>query len=839
MPEAANPVTELFARALDLDPAERERFLREKCGAHGEEVRELLAHHERAEAEPFWEQNAMGHEAAAPDAAIGETLGAYRIEALIGTGGMGRVYRAHRADAAFEKPVAIKRIKRGMDADEIVARFRAERQILAGLEHPNIARLLDGGTDAAGLPFLVMEYVEGLPLPAYLASLPRFDLAGRLRLFREICAAVHYAHQRMVIHRDLKPSNLLVDADGRPKLLDFGIARLLDPALGQPFTQPHERVLTPDYASPEQLRGELVTTASDVYSLGVILHELLTGTRPGTGTFAIQGAPERRRDLERIVLTALAEEPGRRYSSVAQLSDDVGRYMDRRPVAAQGDSLGYLAARFLQRHKLLSAAAVLVVLTVTVGLVATRRAQARAERRFVELQTFAHAVVFNYADAIKGLPGSTPVQQMLIKDSLAYLDRLSAEAGGDASLRRDLIGAYSKISQVQGDPYHDNVGDSAAALRTGTKAVRLGEELVRDEASVANIMALADAYDTLSNVQSATGDLQAVEANSLRALALYQQADRVAPNDLETRLLISQAYWGLGDLNGAPGMGNLGRSTVALEYYRKALATAREAEGMRTPVARATRMRVFWSLDSLGLMELAMGDAAGARRDTGEALGLIRALVKTEPGSTSVRSALSLALDHAGRLALANGDAAGALGYYREAVEVAGKAFAADPKNVGNRRKLGIIKAYYSLALRRNGSAGEAVAPARESFQLMQELAAGDPGNADFRSDVSIANRRMAEAYIDANARGEALPYAVQAIAGHRAHVAQAPNSFVQLCLARALVVYGDALGAGPERVAAYEEARGLLAQLARRDAASAMLASEYAQCLEKLARGR
>src|SRR5262245_28756322 len=346
-------------------------------------------------------------------------VGPYRLIREIGRGGMGTVLLAVRSDDAFQKRVAIKVLRRGMDTDAIVGRFRHERQILASLEHPHIASLLDGGTTDDGLPYFVMEYVDGQLVTDY-CDAKALDTTSRLELFRKICAAVQHAHQNLVIHRDIKPANVLVTSDGTPKLLDFGIAKLLNPDPGVQTlaaTIAGSPLMTPEYASPEQVRGETVTTATDVYSLGVLLYELLTGRRPydlpsrtpdeiqrvvcnsvpvrpstvvthAASSQSTRDRPEidsertrppdadrlRRRlagDLDNIVLKALAKEPSRRYASVDQFSEDIHRHLTGLPVIARKDTLGYRTAKFIRRNRAGVAAAALVVLALVAGLIGT------------------------------------------------------------------------------------------------------------------------------------------------------------------------------------------------------------------------------------------------------------------------------------------------------------------------------------------------------------------------------------------------------------------------------------------------------------------------------------
>src|SRR5258708_14888944 len=323
----------------------------------------------------------------------GDRIGPYRVLRTLGVGGMGEVFLAERADAEFEQQVAIKVVYGGAFARTVQSRLKIERQILAQLDHPNIAHLLDGGSLPDGTAYIVMEYVDGVPIDAFCDS-NRLDIVARLKLFQTVCAAVHYAHQNLIVHRDLKPSNILVTAAGAPKLVDFGIAKLLDERQAGhhtlAVTQADIRVMTPDHASPEQVRGQAITTSSDVYVLGVLLYKLLTGTGPfvipsmrltdieraicerdpplpshqcanddteeARGIADARGTnPGRLRrtlagDLDNIILMAMRKEPERRYGSAQQMAGDIQRYLDGKPVIAHGDSFSYRSSKFVRRH---------------------------------------------------------------------------------------------------------------------------------------------------------------------------------------------------------------------------------------------------------------------------------------------------------------------------------------------------------------------------------------------------------------------------------------------------------------------------------------------------------
>jgi eukaryotic-like serine/threonine-protein kinase len=421
-PTRLQRVRQLFEDALDRDPTTRDAFLTEATAGDEDLRREVesLLH--------ALEQGGDSLESAASDmlasalreaddgtSLVGQRIGAYDIVRLIGYGGMGAVYEGLRADEQFEKRVAIKMLRRGVEGDLAIRRFRYERQILASLNHRNIAALLDGGVTPDGQPYIVMEYVEGQPITRY-CDARRLSVQGRVALFRQVCAAVQHAHQNLVVHRDLKPGNILVDTDGTVKLLDFGIAKLLREEEGPeqlPLTHGGTRAFTPEYASPEQVRWLPMSTASDVYSLGLVLFELLTGTRPFRfehkllseieKTICEEEAPrpssvvpdekadalgERRAtrvraqlvgDLDAIILKAVRKEPARRYGSAEQLAADLRRHLEGQPVSAQRDWYGYRVGKYLRRHRWEVAASLLFVASLVGGIIATSRQARRAE----------------------------------------------------------------------------------------------------------------------------------------------------------------------------------------------------------------------------------------------------------------------------------------------------------------------------------------------------------------------------------------------------------------------------------------------------------------------------
>ena len=425
-PDRWRRIEDIFQAVLDCDPGRRAAFLDDACAGDAElraEVDSLLAaHHDTGFKTSVAMEEALGAlEFRSDELGAGRRIGPYKVVRMIGRGGMGSVYAAARDDDAFQKVVAIKVIRRGLDTDDIIRRFRAERQILATLDHPNITRLLDGGTTDDGLPYFVMELIEGEPIDRYCDG-HKLAITERLKLFQSVCEAVRYAHQNLVVHRDIKPGNVLVTREGVPRLLDFGIAKLLAADPEASHTRTNASALTPEFASPEQLRGDPVTTATDVYSLGVLLHVLLTGSRPdresGPGSAPpakpSSRAPEtsRRRiagDLDNIVLMALHDDPKRRYASAEQLSDDIRRHLTKVPVIARPDTRGYRTARFIQRNKGLVAAAVAVLLTLTAGVAATlwQARVARRERDAARLEQAKAARINAFLQDMIGYSGQT------------------------------------------------------------------------------------------------------------------------------------------------------------------------------------------------------------------------------------------------------------------------------------------------------------------------------------------------------------------------------------------------------------------------------------------------
>jgi serine/threonine-protein kinase len=557
------------------------------------EVEAVILRSERT-AEPLASPVAAlrGDALAAPATLIGERIGTYTVVRLIGVGGMGAVYEATRADAEYQKRVAIKVVQRDVDSDLSAARFRRERQILASMVHPNIATMYDGGVMDDGRPFLVMEYVEGAPITTW-CNARALPVRDRVALFRQVCAAVHHAHKNLVIHRDLKPGNILVAGDGTVKLLDFGIAKLLGSADGDadsgdeamPLTRAGARAFTPEYASPEQIRGLPLTTASDVYSLGVVLFELLTGRRPyqpksralvdieravldtpvprpssvitdeGSRSLGQNAARVRQRlhgELDSIALTALHPEASRRYPSAEAFSDDLQNYLTSLPVRAQRDWVGYRARKFVLRNKAASAASLLAIGGLLVGVVLSVNAAHHARTEQVKAEA-ANGFLRRLLASVHPATGSRDAMVSDVLDAAAR--RIEQDFANDPGIRADL-------ETVIGESY-EGLGRYPEAERQLRSALGLREQF-SGPASVEVVASL----NNLGEQYLDQGALDSAAALFHRALTLEQRRAR-EPDSLYASLLGN-----LGSLAHAQG-----QSHDAERFHREALAIKRRLFG--------------------------------------------------------------------------------------------------------------------------------------------------------------------------------------------------------------------------------------------------------------------
>jgi serine/threonine protein kinase len=803
-------VEALFIEALERPPDARAAFLATVEDEQvRSEVRSLLACHvpehgliTSAIGRVADEWAASGDAAGGGNAVIGRRFGAYEVTALLGQGGMGAVYRARRADGHFEQDAAIKLVRFGFDTPPAMERFLQERRILARLTHPAIARLLDGGTaiDETGreTPYLVMEYVDGEPITRHCAE-HRLSIADRVALFRLVCDAVQHAHQQFIVHRDLKPTNILVTRDRQPKLLDFGIAKLLTEDVERAAASTSTGLLlTPDYASPEQVTGGPVTAASDIYALGVLLYELLTGekaqrfqslspleiarvvcdTQPIRPSLAVAadtpGAARIRRqlegDLDTILLKALQKEPERRYRSVEQFSEDLRRHLDGVPVIARADTIGYRAAKFVRRNRWPVAGGTLIAASLIAGTIVSTWQARRAERRFDQVRSLAHSLIYDVHDEIRELPGSTRVQQKIVTTGLDYLNRLAAEAGGDAGLQRDLAAAYVRIADVQGGPLASNLGDVKGALESYRKARELydrmpGADRTRDVAGVDVKIGEALSYH---------GDLPGALAAYTRAQSTLEPvagAPGARAEDLEQ---LSNVFEGLARVEGlARDMTKSLESSERVLKIRRSLAERDPANHARLDMLAESEAEVSMALQR-------MGNPRDALPHAQQSLAYREQRAAEQPNNVAAQRSLILSYSHVADV-LGNptmpslGDAAGATDLYRKMTAVAERLAAADQFDERAKWDLSNCLLRLGSALVASPARDEGIGRLEQAAALLREMAAAEPANNRVRINEAFVYRRLGDALADGSRADDAIDRYGRAIEGANAVLASDP----------------------------------------------------------------
>jgi serine/threonine protein kinase len=792
--------------ALEMNPAERARYLDDACAHQGiarSDIESLV--------ESFEESGTFLDEPAPVAAAglaleasrscwTGRRLGAYQIVDELGEGGMGTVFRATRADGMYDKQVAIKVIRSGLSTSFFVERFRNESRILASLEHPNIARLLDGGVTEEALPYVVLEFVVGLPIDEYCEH-HNLSMDDRLKLFRTVCSAVQYAHQNLVVHRDLKPANILVTEDGVPKLLDFGIAKILDPLsadIRADRTLTIMRMMTPDFASPEQVRGEPITTVSDVYSLGVILYVLLTGKRPyrlrstapheiskavcdeeperpsaaalripedtrGTQSAprpaGTDGAPETQRlhralsgDLDNIVLKALRKDPDRRYATVDQLSEDIRRHLEDLPVSARPDTVMYRASKFIARHKAGVAAAVGVAVALVAGMaVALREARiahderVRAERRFNDVRKLANTLLFEVHDSIRDLSGATDARRLILERAQEYLDSLAGDSRTDPGLLRELATAYQRLANVQGDKRDANLGNTARASQNTRKAVELRETaLALDPRNQDLRRELAEGYTGLARFLSNAHDEKGARDLHKKALLILEKLSVSNPEDLRMQMALGVGYERLGSflINDSSDDREGAREAYekSLRIFESLLKIDPENEEYRTNVSFGHK-----HLGSLLAVQDRLDEALDHYR---QALAIDEAQVAAHPDNLSTRYYVTYSYSDTGYILGKRGDLDAALSYYHKALAIRAAMAAADPRDRRARAGLGNTHNYIGGLLQTKGNYQTALDSFKEALSIREAMARSDPADEDARFKVAETQSLIGQLYV-------------------------------------------------------------------------------------------
>jgi tetratricopeptide (TPR) repeat protein len=776
----------VFHEALAAREEVREELIRSQCGGDAaliEEVRSLLEAcqaEERVTALRLQEpQNGEGNHPAH------QRVGPYEIDRLLGRGGMGAVYLAHRADGQFEQKVAIKLIDLPLATALFRERFRQERQILAELQHPFIARLLGGGVTAGGDPYLVMEYVDGVPIHRFCEE-RRLSTPERLALFMRVCEAVQFAHQNFIVHRDLKPDNILVAEDGSPRLLDFGTAKLLSPSLVRPggeLTREGCQSFTPQYASPEQVLGNPITTASDTYSLGVLLYLLLTGTQPyelkemttaemlrviceEAPRRPSQAAGSNKRldaDLEAILLKALRKEPRERYLTAEQMASDVRAYLEGQPVGARQGTLRYRASKFIRRNRLALAGTAALAVTLIAGVAGVlwqakvaNEERRKAEARSADLRQLSNSLLSELDEAIKQLPGSTGAQKLLVTRVLEHLDRMAKDAQGDRQTKLDLIDAYTRLGNIQGNAYDQNLGDPTGAFVSLGKALDLARPLAASGSMDREATrALALAEQSRSEILWQTGKTPEAVSVMRDAVKSY---DVLAADPHATAALLAEvagAHGTLADELGQPGTQSLGDGPGAIVEYGKDLSLTIRGLSIDPSLMRAKRALIIAPL-KIANVEMET-DPAQALKDFRIALQRVDALPQAEQVNLATTRLRTILVRKEANALVQLGEYSEANALFAEIYPSFQRFVAADPQDLRALEDLQVLlddeavgyEAAADPALAVAGSSPRANLAAEEDLlaqqiAILKEMFKQDPSNESWKMLQANAQVRLA-----------------------------------------------------------------------------------------------
>ncbi len=764
-PERFAELERIFSEAIALDGPARATFLDSLSDAalrgelEGLLRTDALSRGELANAISDLARTPSPGEEGMPPEWAGRLIGSYRIIREIGRGGMSIVFEASR-EGDFAQRVALKISTLAPFSQPLLERFRQERRILAGIEHPHIARLIDGGSTSEGLPFFVTEYCEGESLDRYMAR-ANPGLRAVCELFQKICSAVEYAHQNLIVHRDIKPANVLVDDAGNPKLIDFGIAKLLDLDAAQ--TQTAIGPGTPSYAAPEQVMGRPVTTRTDIYQLGLLFFEMLTRRRAQVVeesslaglqrsicevelplASSVPGAERLRGDLDVIIATATQKDPDRRYRSVAALADDVRAHLASRPIHARADSKAYRVGRFLRRNRLASSAVALAVLALLTGVAATTYQARLAERRFTQVRGIARALLYDVQGAIQVLPASVDAQQVVVQTALNYLNGLSAEAGGDETLQLEIATGYLRTGNIQANVLGSSLEQRAAGQGSYQKALAILEPLsARRPADAAIAGELAAVYSALAEIDVRSGRSALALKRTQSGIQVMERAVALNPADRPLSLRLVRAYVQFNrDI--------AGRQQVDLSHVRKPIA-------LLEPLLRQNP-------DDAALQEEAAGAYAGAvaahfnahqtkeaKPYAEQALALRERLVAAQPNNAPARRALMLAYAALGDIHWgfphSLGDRDTAIAYYGKMLGPAEWLREREPGKRSTRTDLAMARMRYAGAMPPKDP--RAVEFLTESLSAMEEIVREDPSNSSVsRQQIDLCLRlaaRLAE----------------------------------------------------------------------------------------------
>jgi len=586
--EQLKPILEM---GLSLDMVERDAYLRKVCFDNPElyqEACKLLANENELTLSLAKVITFDGIEFANQE---GRILGHYKLLKEIGRGGMGAVFLAERTDGEYEQKVAIKILQTGRSSDSLIRKLRNERQILANLKHPNIVNILDGGTSEQGIPFIVMEYVDGTVITDYIEE-HHLNLNERLLLFQKLCDVISFAHQKLIIHRDIKPSNILINQAGEIKLLDFGIAKILNPD-GQSFQETQQLFVTPDYASPEHIKGQTLTISSEVYSLGILFYQILTGINPFKSADSSLSSmmemiceynpppPSKQNensntklkgDLDNICLKALRKDPKDRYHSVDHFSQDLERYLQHLPVKATKDQWSYRAKKFLVRNRTYIISGMVIFLITLAGLFASLYQAGVAKAMFNDLRGLTGSMLFEFYDGVANLEGATGVKELVVSKTLTYLKKMETRNAGNANLMNDVSDGYQRLGNIQGNSYLANMGKPDDALVSYSKAVHISEMLAAEHSTNQKyLFSLSQAFMGLGDIMYTLGRLDTTLKLYQKSNQLLTELSNTHSDSLKYGLALAESFSRIGDVSGMFGYSNLGNTAMSLKSYHKSI----------------------------------------------------------------------------------------------------------------------------------------------------------------------------------------------------------------------------------------------------------------------------
>lgn len=846
-PEQWKEISLFLDQGLDLSPEERTEWLRslsEKDAKLASVVQALLDEERQVEGKGFLERSPFqaGRELA------GEKVGSYRLVSQIGQGGMGSVWLAERSDGRFERKAAVKFVNIALTGRVTEERFKREGSILGRLTHPNIAELLDAGITSDGVPYLILEYIDGKAIDQY-CDRQKLTVEARIKLFGDVLSAVAEAHANLIVHRDIKPSNVLVRNDGQVKLLDFGIAKLLaqdDNATVTMLTGEAGGPMTPMFAAPEQVTSGTVTTATDIYALGVMLFILLTGQHPaGTGAYSPAGlvkaivedeaprasvlalssgsatenrssTPDKlsrqlRGDLDTILSKALKKNPQERCASVTALADDLRRYLKHEPISVRPDTFAYRTVKFVRRNRVVFALATVAMAAILVGSgVAVYQARI-AQRRFQEVRKLAHTFVFDLHDEVAKLDGSTKAREMMVQTGLQYLDNLAKNAGSDLELQKEIAAGYMKIGDAQGFPTQPNLGRTEDALASYRKAGEIYERLARkDDAYLPDLAAFYRNYAGLFRFSDHPERARELYESAIQTFDRLRSRQQLTP---EQEVLYARAWCNVGDVD------------EEADKYSEAWTEFEHCNELAH--AQLNRKKDQYSLEMVSQSEERVGTAAQELGHLREALqafdqqeAALRELLAAEPLNPKLHRNLALMYQFRARVYFSEsypdyGDSKRGLENFQLYLQTAQQMLNRDPNNVAARLSVALAMLKVSHCLQPSDPPA-AIRLARDSLQMLDPMIASKIGGNKPGLDRAYGLRKLGEAQLNAGRLMEARSSADLALAASR-EFAQIPDE--RLEIVEALILSGNASAATRDPARAEKlliEARQTAQELAR-----------------------